>query len=206
MGEGHAVILGEGSILAPLIDLGTLGNTGEEAVLIDLADTAGNGAMLGDGVAQAVAHHGVSALIGVGRKVVVDGGEGGGAIKVIGVDDGEGTLHGIAAGRHSVTGTPGLAALGRSGEAFGQIIDLLEDILDIEVLFSLIAYRNLELLFDLLLDDEDHIPEACAPGVKHGKVNDLVALRVHRSDLLETTEAAAHASSHNHESGFGSVH
>src|SRR5699024_2934519 len=92
VGPGGAVVLGE--VDAALVggDLGALGHVGQGVVGVLHADAAGHMAVLGDGVLQQVAHHGVAVLVvvAVGGQVVVDDLEGLGAIVVVGVDHSEG--------------------------------------------------------------------------------------------------------------------
>ena len=99
-------------------------------------------------------------------------------------------------------GAPGLDALLGNGAALRQTVELLEDVAHIEVFLHAPADGGLEVLLDLMLDDEDDAPKACAVGVEERKVDDRVAVIVHGLDLLEPAETAADAGGENDESGF----
>ena len=188
-------VLGIGGVLAALVNLRPLGDIGQQA-LFHAADAPGHGAVLGDSVAQAVAHHGVPIFLLVVRQELVNGGEGGGAVEVVGVDDGKGALHHVLAAGDGVAGTPGLGAALRHGVALGKLVKGLVDEGDVEIPLHPVADGLAEGLLQLRLDDEHNIPEACPPGVKQGKVDDDVALIVHGLDLLEPAEPASHAGGH----------
>ena len=77
--------------------------------------------------------------------------------------------------------------------AFRQQVELLVDVFHVEVFLHAPTDRGLEVLFDLMLDDERDLAEPRAVSVIQRKINDCVAKIIHRHDLLQTAEAAAHA-------------
>ena len=99
---------------------------------------------------------------------------------------------------YCMTGSPGLAAYIGNGVAFGQTIQFLIDVRDVEILFHAVADAFAEVCFHFTLNDKGYITEACTPSVEQREVDDDVTLIVHRGDLLGATETAAHAGSHNY--------
>ena len=194
-------ILGVGGVLAALFNVGALGNALEVAVL-HLAHATGDVAALGDGVDEVVAHHGVLVGGALFLEEVEDGLHGGSAVIIVGVQHGEGAIHGVTGAGDGVTRAPRLGAALGNGVALGNLIHLLEHVLHLEVLLHAIADDLAEISLDLLLDDKDHLAETGLPCIVHGKVDDDVALIVHRGDLLQAAETGAHAGCHNDQYRF----
>lgn len=90
-----------GAADAALIGLnaGALGHAVQGAVRVHHADTAGDGAVLRDGIFEQVAHHAVivNCAVLMGGQILIDDLEGLGAVVIIGVDDGEGTINEVFA-------------------------------------------------------------------------------------------------------------
>ena len=164
------------------------------------ADAPGHGAVLGDGVLQQVAHHHVlvHVPVRVGAQVVVDELIGLGAVVVVGVDDGEGSVHQLPGGQGGLGGAPGLGALWRHGVARGQVVLTLEGVLHVHHLRHPVADAGAEIGLDLLLDDEDHGFEPGPAGVVDGVVDDELSVVSHGVQLLEAAVPAAHAGGHDH--------
>ena len=125
-----------------------------------------------------------------------------GAVVVVGVDHGEGTVHHLAGGQDGVGGAPGLYALLGDGVALGQIVQLLIGILHVDDLAQTVADSGLEGILDLMLDDEDHGLKAGAAGVVDGVVNDELIVVANRVHLLKSAVAAAHTGGHNYKNRF----
>ena len=188
-------VLGVFGVRAFFEDLRAFRHTGQHPVF-DLADAARHGAELRHRIFQAIADHGILALIGLCRKEIIDFRECRAAIEIIRVDDGKRTVyHALAAGQR-MAGAPRLCAPLRSLYALRQAVKILIDVGHMEILLHAVADAFAELRFHLALDDERHIAEACAPCVKQGKVDDDMSFRINRLDLFEPPEAAAHSGSH----------
>ena len=158
-------------------------------------------AVLGDGVAQAVAHHGVliaAGLVGMALQVLIDLPEGLGAVVVVGVDDGKGTVHHLTGGQHRVAGAPGLHPAGGHSVALGQVVQLLIGVLYVDDLAEPVANGSLEGILDLVFDDKHHGLKPGPPGIIDRIINDHLAVAPHGVDLLEPAVAAAHARRHDH--------
>ena len=95
-----------------------------------------------------------------------------------------------------MAGAPGLGTPLRHGVALRQLVRSLIDVGDVEISLHPVADGLAESLVQLRLDDEHNIPEACPPGIKQGKVDNDVALIIHRRDLLEPAEPAPHTGGH----------
>ena len=133
----------------------------------------------------------------VGREKVIESGVGGSAVKVIGIDDGEGSVHHTLTAGNSMPRSPGLNATFRHAVAFRKTVQLLVDILHVKVLFHPSADGGLEILFNLMLDDEGHLAEACPVGIIQGEVNNRMTEWVYRHDLFQAAETASHAGGKN---------
>ena len=191
------------SSLSELGDLRQLLDVGQMAGGIGLADAAGDGAMFGEGVLEREAHHGVSrGLIGEGGEVAAQRRVGIPAVEVIGVDDREGCVHGIACAEDGMGGAPRLFTADWNREAGGQLVDRLEGKADFDPAGELRGDAFAEILLEVRTDDEDHLAEASAESVEHRVVQDGLAGGAHRVDLLESTVAATHAGGEDEEGGF----
>ena len=94
------------------------------------------------------------------------------AIEVVSVDHGEGLVDHVSCHHDGVVRTPRLlAALGYS-EAFGELIQILEDDLYWDLVLVLRDDFLTELLLESAADDEDDLAEACADGIEDRVVHD----------------------------------
>ena len=194
-------VLGIGRVLAALFDVHALHHVGEAAVH-HLANAAGDVAVFRHGVAQEVGDHGVLIRGPVGGEKVIQRPVGARAVKVVGIDDGEGPVHDAAAAEHRVPRAPGLDAPLRQGIALRQPVRALVDVLHVKVFLRAATHGSLEIRLDLLFNNESDAAEARAVSVVEGKVDDRVSEIVDGHDLLETAEAAAHPGSQNHKCRF----
>ena len=124
------------------------------------------------------------------------------AVIVIGVNNGERPINHVLAAKHRMAGTPGLDPPLRHHIALRQHLQLLIDVLYIEILLHPLTDEVLEVFLNFMLDDKGYLPKPCPVSVVQGKVNDGVAVVVHRGDLLQAAKAAAHTRRQNNESGF----
>ena len=119
--EGEVLaVLGIGRSAFPRLDMGTLGHGYQHAVGIRLADAARHMAVFGQGVFDAVAHHGMRAGRSLCREELRDALKGGAAIEIVGVDHAERSVDLLAGAQHGMRGAPGLDAPLGNGKAFGQ--------------------------------------------------------------------------------------
>ena len=186
------------------LDAGALGHAVQGAVRVHHADTAGDGAVLGDGIFEQIAHHAVivNCAVLMGGQILIDDLEGLGAVVIVRVDDSEGTINEAFCGQHGVAGAPGLDTALGDGEACGQFIQLLESVFHVHALRDAVADGGFESLLDLVLDDKDHGLKACAVGIVQGVLHNGLTLGAHRVDLLHAAVTAAHAGSHDHQYRF----
>ena len=98
--------------------------------------------------------------------------------------------------------SPGLHSAFRNLKAFRNLVEFLENVLDFHVLTHSVSHALTEILFIFFLNDENDLFKARPVRVVHGKVNDLVALFVHRIDLLESAVAASHTRCQNYKYRF----
>ena len=184
-------------------DLGQLLDVGQTAGGVGLADSAGDGAVFGKRVLEREADHRV-----VGRahvevlQVTAEDRVGVLAVEVVGVDDGEGCVDGLAGAEDGVRRAPRLLASGRHGVSGRQLVDGLEGEADVDAAGELRGDTFAEILFEIRADDEDHLAEAGAQGVEDGIIEDGLAGRAHRVDLLQAAVTAAHAGGEDEEGGF----
>ena len=88
------------------------------------------------------------------------------AIEVVSVDHGEGLIDHLCCHHDGVVRAPRLlAALGYS-EAFGELVQILEDDLNRDLVLVLRDDLLTELLLEGAADDEDDLAEASADGIE----------------------------------------
>ena len=189
-----------------LLDLGALHHLGEVAVFVGFADTPGNGAVVGDGLAQLIADHAVVvllAVLGIAQEVVHLP-VGGLAVVVVGIDDGKGSIpNHILGAEHSVAGAPGLGAVGRDGITGRNLVQLLIGVADLYGCVLQPGANGIhKVLLDGLLDDDDHRLKTGLMGIVDGVVQNRLSAAAHRVDLLQAAVAAAHTRSHDNKNRF----
>ena len=185
---GGIGVLGGGTVL---LDFGEFGDAFEVAGGGDLADSARDAAELGEGVAQDEPDHGV--IGSAGTEMVGEQAVGIGAVKVVGIDGGEGAGNGVGSHEDGVGGAPGFLTPGRRGETGREFVEFLEDEFDGHALFEAAANGLLERIGHALANDEHDLAETGAEGVEDGIVEDGFAARADGVDLFEAAVAAAHA-------------
>ena len=159
-------------------------------------------AVLGNGIAKEIAHHCVFIAIGgigIFAQVVVDGLECLGAVVIVGVDDGKGTVYYIAGGKGCVGGAPGLGAAFGHGVALGQVSELLIGVAHVYNLGKPVADGFLESILYLVLDDENNGFKSGTAGVVDGIVDYQLTVGPNGVDLLEAAVTAAHSRCHNYQ-------
>ena len=188
------------------LDLGALGDLGQEAFLVGDADTTGNGAVFGNGLAQFITDHAVAVLLAifVVCQEVVDDLVSILAVVVVSVDNCEGSaVDGFACAQNCVAGTPGLGAVSGAGVACGQLVQLLVSVADLHGALLQTSTNGLhEVLLDSFLDDDNSSFEACLVCIKQGEVQNSLTTDTNGVDLLQAAVTAAHACCHNHQNGF----
>ena len=97
---------------------------------------------------------------------------------------------------------PGLHPSLRDLKALRNLIQLLEYIFHLHVPAHSVPHTLAEILLVFLFDNENDLLKSRPVRVIHGKINDLVALLVHRVDLLESAVAASHACCQNYQYRF----
>ena len=105
------------------------------------------------------------------------------AVKIVGVDDGERRLNCVGSNQHGMCGAPGFRATESR---------LLEYILHGNPRREARANGLAEGSLDILADDEDDLRKAGADGVVDGVVNDRLATRADRIELLLSAEPLSH--------------
>ena len=98
--------------------------------------------------------------------------------------------------------SPGLYPSLRDLKAFRNLVQLLEYIFHLHVPAYPVPHTLAEILLVFLLNDENDLFKSRAVRVIHGKINDLVPLRIHRIDLLEPAVAASHTCRQNYQYRF----
>ena len=187
MGPGLAAVLGEARVGALGLDAGALGDAHEEVVLVLLADAARHGAVLGHGVAEAVADHGefvAAGAVGVGGQVVVYLPEALGTVVVVRVDHGKGAVHDVPGREYGVAGAPGLHAPFGHGVALRQVGELLIGIAHVNDLAQTVADGGLEGVLELALYHEHDGLEAGAARVVYRVVYYELTVVPHGVELL----------------------
>ncbi len=187
------------------VDVGEFFDGGEETAGVDGAETAGDAAVFAEGIAEREADHAPwgGVLVGwQGAEEGTHGGEGGGAVVVVGVDDAERFVDGVAGGPDGVAGAPWFLAGVRGGEACGEVVEVLEDEIDGEVGFETADDAVAEFGFAFAADDEDDAGEASGEGVEDGVVEEGFAGGAHAVGLFGFAAiAGGHAGGEDEEGG-----
>ncbi len=136
-------------------------------------------------LAQAVAGHGLVAIRGLPRHVVGYEPVRGGAVEVVGIEDTEGTVQMGHRREDGVGRPPRLAPVRGGGVALRHVVDLLMGVHDVGPATPPASYRLLQRLLQLGTDDQDHAAEAGGQGVVDGVVDERLARRTQRLELLQ---------------------
>ena len=177
-------------------DAGPLHHLSEVAAVICDTDTARYGAALTEGIATAVAHHGILALLPLhAAEEVCQCLEALTTIEVVRIDHRKGLVDHLLTHHHGMVGTPGLSPLLGDLVGVGDLVHALEDQLyrDQPVVLGddLLPKRLLE----VPADDEDHLAKSCLDGVIDRVVHNGLPVGAETVDLLQTSIAGAHAGS-----------
>ena len=178
-----SVILGVPGAALTLDNLGALHHVGQEMIPALLAYAPGHMAVFCYRVFQPVTHHGVFVAIrpvGVGQEILVDGLKAVGAIVVVGVDHGEGTVHQMPGGQCRLGGAPGLGSVRRAGVAGRQIGLILEDIVNRHGFGNPISHTGAECPFNFRLDHENYRLEPCPVGIEHRVIQNQLIVCAYR--------------------------
>ena len=206
-GELH----GGGGILLVLRALGRahelrhLRDAGEFSLGRHLADAARDGAVVGEREVELVADHRELEWTRGGVDAGEEGREtreGVAAIEVVRVDCGEWLAHHVARGADRVGGTPRFRASSGDGVGGGEVVDVLEGVVDGQESLVLRAHLAAEHLLDVLADDEHDLAETGAVRVEHGIVENGLSRRAHGIYLLEAAITGSHSCGQNYECWF----
>ena len=136
-------------------------------------------------------------------QVVVDQPEAGRAVVVVGVDDSERRVERFGRCKHRVGRAPGLDAAFGNREPGRQLVQRLVGVAHGEPgLFGACADALTESRVDLRLDDKDDGLKTGAARVKQAVIQNCLAVRPHRVNLLQPAVAAAHAGRHHGQDRF----
>ncbi len=200
--HGDAFVTGEGDgvggvfevvdALLCAFDAGHLDNVLEGALPVCLGDAAGDVAVFGEGLVEAVADHGEAPFLAFAEEVG-DALEGVGAVEVVGIDGAEWAFDEVARGADGVGGAEGFGAVGGADVGGREVGAVLECELDVRPALVFAGDVVAEDLFEVFADDEDDVGEAGLEGVVDGVVHEGFAVGADGFDLFESAEAAAHA-------------
>ena len=206
-GELH----GRGGIFTVLRALGRahefrhLRDAGEFPLGRHLAYAARDGAVVGERKVELVADHRELEWTRGGVDAGEEGREtreGVAAIEVVRVDCGERLAHYVARGADRVGGAPRFRAPGGDGVGGGEVVYVLEGVVDGHEALVLRAHLAAEDLLDVLADDEHDLAEAGAVRVKDGVVENGLSRRAHGIYLLEAAITGSHSCGQNYECWF----
>ena len=173
----------------------SLSDIGVDAANVGLANATGHAAVIGNGVAQLVAHHAVATLATCQLlEVVANSGVCSAAVEVVGVDNGKWLVDGLCCHHNSVVCAPRLYATLGESEALGQVVELLEYILHLYLMAEALGVEHLlKICLEGVADYEYHLAEASANSVVNRVVDNSLAVRAYAIHLLERTIARTHA-------------
>ena len=89
--------------------------------------------------------------------------------------------------------TPGFGAVGRTGVAFGELVDGLEHNFDGHYAFIFLEHLLAEVCLEVFADDEYDFAEAGLDGIVYRVVHDGFTVGAEAVELLQAAIAAAHA-------------
>ena len=164
--------------------------------------------MIGDGIAQQIAHHAPVGLLTILclAQGIVNGLVSSLAVVIVGVDHSEGSaVDLLGSAEHGVAGAPGLGTPDfGNGHALRQHLGLLLiSVTDLHgTFFQAPAYHFHKILTDGFFNNDNGRFKTGFVGIVQGVVQDGFALAAHRIDLLQSTVAAAHTGGHNNKNRF----
>ena len=197
-------VLGIVDAAGVLFNAGALVDARQQAVSIYLALSPGHTAVVGNGLAQLVAHHGIMIFLPVLSlgKEVIDHPESVFSVIIVGIDDRKGRIADFLSGaQHTVAGAPGLLPLRRDGIALGEhLVHLLIGIANLHgTFFQAAAHRLHEILPNGFFNDNNGRFKPGLMGIIQGIVQNGFPVGAHRIDLLQSAVAAAHTGGHHHQ-------
>ena len=120
------------------------------------------------------------------------------SVIIIGIDDGKGLMDHIFGGDNRLTGAPGFYAVRRSGEILRKIIQLLERVGHLNLLFHAISDDVSEILLQILPDNEHDAVKARLDGIVNRVIHDDLPAGSHRLQLFDSlAESASDSCCHN---------
>lgn len=128
-----------------------------------------------------------------------------GTVKIIGVDDGEGTVQQLPGSVDRLPGAPGLGTSRRTDEGGRQVIQTLKRIIHFDPVRITAADRPPELLLNIPANHENHPIEPRPHGVENRIVHDRFPGGSEWIKLLKSAVTASHARGKNNESKFHPV-
>ena len=200
-----AVVGGEAAALPFPLDVLLLHDALQQAVPVDPAHAPGHAAVVAEGLAQVVAHHGVLeavGAVGVVGQVVVEHPVGLGAVVVVGVDNREGAVYQFPGRQHRVGGAPGLGPAGGNGHVAHHVLHFLEGVADLHPPADPAAHQGAEVGLQLPVDDKNNLLKPGPPGVIDGIVDEALPTAAYAVHLLQAAVSAAHAGSQNDQNRF----
>ena len=177
------------------LNLCALHNGGKVVVFIVLANAAAYCTAFAQRIAHTETNHCVltSATFGELAQLFAHHAEGVAIVEVVAVEHGEGFLDGALAHHDCVVSTPGLGALSRAGEAFGQSIEGLEYEFAGDVAFVLGEHDATEILLEILADNKDEFAEASVDSIVDGVIHNGFTVGAQGVQLLQTAITATHS-------------
>ena len=199
----HFAILREQRAIAAGDNVRALAHLLQEAKLVDRAHAARHIAVLCQRVFQRVADHEVLAALAPQRpQVLIRQFERARAVVIVRVDDEERRIEEFAAAQHRVPRAPRLHAPFRDGKALRQLLQLLEGVVCFHSCRHARTDHRLEGIFNLVLNQEHDAAEARLVRIVQAVIEDDLAVRADRIQLLQSPVAAAHTRRHHHQNRF----
>ena len=120
------------------------------------------------------------------------------SVIIVGIDDGKGLMDHIFGGDNRLTGAPGFYAVRRSGEILRKIVQLLERVGHLNLLFHAISDDVSEILLQILPNNEHDAVKARLDGIVNRVIHDDLPAGSHRLQLFDSlAESASDSRCHN---------
>ena len=176
-------------------DFRALNHVRQVTLVVLAAHATSHGTVLRQCIADAETYHGIVVLRTFGQlaQELADGHKGVTVVEIIAVDHTEGLTDSILTHQHSVVCSPRFHTAFGTLEAFGQIIQCLENQFTRDMSFVLADDFVAEILFKILADHKDQFAETGLNGVIDRIVHNRFAVRAQAVQLLQTAITASHA-------------
>ena len=201
VGREDGAVLGLGRVADAAVghdlDLVCLPDAGEQPV-IDHANSARDGTEGADGVFQPVGDHGgVLSRVQLFKLLGHDA-EGLGAVVIVGVHDGKGRFYAVCRAYDGVDRAEGLGARLELGSAFGEAVEGLKGVvnLDTGALLNAVSEHFADIVVYIGLDYEHYPVEAGADRVVYGVFHKDLAVGAEALYLLNSAVARAKPGCH----------